>query len=68
MLPEVRILVILGMSVSGYPKRGAGPGADGSLGLPLCFLIWVLVTQVCALCKLITLCFPLDGSCTPTNS
>lgn len=48
-MPEVRILVILGVSVSGYPKRGAGSGADGSLVLPSYFLTWVLVTQVCAL-------------------
>lgn len=48
-MPEVRILVILGVSVSGYPKRGAGSRADGSLVLPFYFLTWVLVTQVCAL-------------------
>lgn len=48
-MPEVRLLVTLGVSVSGYPKRGAGSGADGSLVLPFYFLTWVLVTQVCAL-------------------
>lgn len=45
---EVGILLILGVSAGGYPKRGAGSGADGSLILPFYFLTLVLVTQVCA--------------------